>query len=103
MRIQHGSHFLLGDGSGWPRNLPIVSNDALKMAEALDKRMTLFEFSDEVKEHSLSFPVIEGIIPAWVNHVGSTGQEIISLFIEIVGPQVCSQITEVAIVNKSQQ
>ncbi len=58
------------------------------LARNLDKGLILQEFDDEVNERSLNSSVIEHVIPAWVNRVGSAEEPIIGIFNERVGPLV---------------
>ena len=72
------------------------------LAKNLDKGMTLDEFNDEVQYRSLNSSVIEHVIPAWVNRVGSTDHEIIGVFNENVGPLVGLHINEDGSVAKTE-
>ena len=72
------------------------------LAKNLDKGMTLHEFDDEVNERSLNSSVIEHVIPAWINRVGSTDHEIISVFNEKVSPLVGLYINADGSVTKTQ-
>ena len=58
------------------------------LAKNLKQGLTLQEFDEEVNERSLNSSVIEHVIPAWVNRVGSTDHRIIAVFNENVGPLV---------------
>ena len=72
------------------------------LAKNLDKGMTLYEFNDEVNERSLNKSVIEHVIPAWINRVGSTDHRIITVFNEQVGPLVGLHINADGSVTKTQ-
>ena len=72
------------------------------LAKNLDKGMTLYEFNDEVNERSLNSSVIEHVIPAWINRVGSTDHRIITVFNEQVGPLVGLHINADGTVTKTQ-
>ena len=72
------------------------------LAKNLDKGMTLHEFNDEVEERSLNSSVIQHVIPAWVNRVGSTDHEIIGVFNESVGPLVGLHINADGSVTKTE-
>ena len=72
------------------------------LAKNLDKGMTLYEFNDEVNERSLNSSVIEHVIPAWINRVGSTDHRIITVFNEQVGPLVGLHINADGSVTKTQ-
>ena len=72
------------------------------LAKNLDKGLILQEFDEEVKDQSLNSSVIEHVIPAWVNRVGSTDHEIISIFNENVGPLVNLRIEPDGSVTKLQ-
>ena len=72
------------------------------LAKNLDKGMTLYEFNDEVNERSLNSSVIEHVIPAWINRVGSTDHRIITVFNEQVGPLVGLYINADGTVTKTQ-
>ena len=72
------------------------------LAKNLDKGMTLHEFDDEVNERSLNSSVIEHVIPAWINRVGSTDHRIITVFNEQVGPLVGLHINADGSVTKTQ-
>ena len=72
------------------------------LAKNLDKGMTLYEFNDEVNERSLNSSVIEHVIPAWINRVGSTDHRIITVFNEQVGPLVGLHINDDGSVAKTQ-
>ncbi|MYC39375.1 MAG: hypothetical protein F4X66_21060 [Chloroflexi bacterium] len=72
------------------------------LAKNLDKGMTLYEFNDEVNERSLNSSVIEHVIPAWINRVGSTDHHIINVFNEQVGPLVGLHINADGTVTKTQ-
>ncbi len=73
------------------------------LAKNLDKGMTLYEFNDEVNERSLNSSVIEHVIPAWINRVGSTDHRIITVFNEQVGPLVGLHINADGSVTKTEQ
>lgn len=73
------------------------------LAKNLDKGMTLYEFNDEVNERSLNSSVIEHVIPAWINRVGSPDHEIIRVFNEKVGPLVGLDINADGSVTKTEQ
>ena len=72
------------------------------LAKNLDKGMTLDQFNDEVNERSLNSSVIEYVIPAWINRVGSTDHEIISVFNEKVSPLVGLTINADGSVTKTE-
>ena len=72
-------------------------------AKNLKQGLTLQEFDEEVNERSLNSSVIEHVIPAWVNRVGSTDHEIISVFNESVGPLVGLHINADGSVTKTEQ
>ena len=78
-----------------------IQND-MGLAKNLAKGMTLQEFNAEVKDRSLNSSVIEHVIPAWVNRVGSTDHEIIRVFNENVGPLVNLRIEPDGSVTKLQ-
>ena len=73
------------------------------LAKNLDKGMTLYEFNEEVNERSLNSSVIEHVIPAWINRVGSTDHRIITVFNEQVGPLVGLHINADGTVTKTEQ
>ena len=73
------------------------------LAKNLDKGMTLYEFDDEVNERSLNSSVIQHVIPAWINRVGSTDHVIIGVFNEKVGPLVGLHINADGSVTKTEQ
>ena len=73
------------------------------LAKNLDKGMTLYEFNEEVNERSLNSSVIEHVIPAWINRVGSTDHRIITVFNEQVGPLVGLHINADGSVSKTEQ
>ena len=64
--------------------------------------MTLDEFNEEVNERSLNSSVIEYVIPAWINRVGSTDHEIIGVFNEKVSPLVGLTINADGSVTKTE-
>ena len=72
------------------------------LAKNLDKGLTLQKFDDEVNERSLNSSVIEFVIPAWINRVGSTDHEIIGVFNENVGPLVGLHINADGTVTKTE-
>ena len=72
------------------------------LAKNLDKGMTLDEFNEEVNERSLNSSVIEYVIPAWINRVGSTDHEIIGVFNEKVSPLVGLTINADGSVTKTE-
>ena len=73
------------------------------LAKNLKQGLTLQEFDDEVNERSLNSSVIEHVIPAWINRVGSTDHEIILVFNEHVGPLVGLHINADGSVTKTEQ
>ena len=72
------------------------------MAKNLDKGMTLHVFDDEVQDRSLNSSVIQHVIPAWINRVGSTDHKIIGVFNENVGPLVGLHINADGSVTKTE-
>ena len=73
------------------------------LAKNLKQGLILHEFNEEVNERSLNSSVIEHVIPAWVNRVGSTDHRIISVFNENVGPLVGLHINADGSVTKTEQ
>ena len=73
------------------------------LAKNLKQGLILHEFNEEVNERSLNSSVIEHVIPAWVNRVGSTDHRIISVFNESVGPLVGLHINADGSVTKTEQ
>ena len=72
------------------------------LAKNLDKGMTLHVFDDEVQDRSLNSSVIQHVIPAWINRVGSTDHKIIGVFNENVGPLVGLHINADGSVTKTE-
>ena len=81
--------------------LASIQNE-MGLAKNLDKGMTLYEFDDEVQDRSLNSSVIQHVIPAWINRVGSTDHEIIGVFNEHVGPLVGLHINADGSVTKTE-
>ena len=73
------------------------------LAKNLKQGLVLHEFNDEVNERSLNSSVIEHVIPAWINRVGSTDHRIIIVFNEQVGPLVGLHINADGSVTKTEQ
>ena len=73
------------------------------LAKNLKQGLILHEFNEEVNDRSLNSSVIEHVIPAWINRVGSTDHRIITVFNEQVGPLVGLHINADGSVTKTEQ